>query len=379
MVSSDFEIKKRTFEFRDVEFPYFEINLPEGRMDFKIAQLTDQHLGGGGFLAKQHLKPFKEPLAFMKTDLIINTGDLFSRNALWIIKWIIRTYDKYFQAIAPWTFAWGNHDTENFDRSGKCNDIEEPLVEIENYIGKQPNCLYVPTHNLFNQIPGETYEEEIKSTKWLTEEQRGWLSEFKNRDALFGGNFVITINSTVNGKTVPQFNLFILNTRRYLLLPEKVIEWMQDFINKKNPVESLLFYHVPNYEFHELWEDKKCVGIKRENVCYETDRGRMHSYFKQIPQIKAVFVGHDHVNDYWGVKDGIHYEYGRKSSTGSYGGRKDYVPEGQKGIKMGFKNIHLIFGPEKKIKIESICGLREKDGVKTYESCKEVGPHEILL
>jgi hypothetical protein len=46
---------------------------------------------------------------------------------------------------------------------------------------------------------------------------------------------------------------------------------------------------------------------------------------------------------------------------------------------MGFKNIHLIFGPEKKIKIESICGLEEKDGVKTYESCKEVGPHEILL
>jgi hypothetical protein len=382
-VNAKFNVFKQTFYYQGIEFPYFEINLPEGKQDFKIAQLTDQHLPAGSFLSKKELNRFKAPFKELGIDLIVNTGDLFCRNANWLVRWVLRTFDRFFKNIAPWTFAWGNHDTENFDRKGRCKRKEDPLVDLEKYIASLPNSMFIPTHDLFKKMGGETYSEEIKSDR-LTMEQQKKMEEPSNWDDFHGGNFAITINTVSSGKLTPQFNLMILNSRRYLHIPEKVLAWMKAFVEQKNPVDTLLFYHVPNYEFHEIWESKLAIGIKKESVCFEFDRGRIHNFIKQIPQIKAVFVGHDHVNDYWGKKDGIYYIYGRKSSTYSYGGKKDYVPQDVKGVKIGFKYIHLIFQPAKKIELQSICGMRStkaegQSGTFNLEECKEVKHEPILL
>ncbi len=392
-MNSKFSVSKRTFRYQGIDFPYFEIILPEGKQDFKIAQLTDQHLPAGSFLTKKELKRFKAPFKVLGIDLIVNTGDLFCRNSIWLIRWVLCTFDRYFKNIAPWTFAWGNHDTENFDRKGRYARKEEPLVSLEHYIAALPNSLFIPTHDLFRQLAGKSYEEEIRSER-LTEDQRKKMEDPLSWEDFCGGNFSITISTQSSGKIIPQLNLFILNSRRNLHMPEKVLGWMKSFIEQQNPVDSLLFYHVPNYEFHELWESKSAVGIKKESVCFEFDRGRIHYFIKQIPQIKAVFVGHDHVNDYWGKRDGIYYVYGRKSSTYSYGGKKDYVPQDVKGIKIGFKFIHLMFSPVKKIEITSICGITKSNSnvgkqpneqsqmeikKQILEECREVKHEEIVL
>ena len=375
---NQYSVSKRVFKFRNEDFPYFELILPEGKKEFNIAQLTDQHLIAGGFFTNKELKRFVESFKELGIDLIMNTGDLFCRNSLWLIRWVLRSFNKFFSKIAPWTFAWGNHDTENFDRKGKCKNIEDPVVSLEELIANLPNALFLPTHKKFKAVEGKSYEEEINSEQ-LSEDQRKKMKEPQSWEGFFGGNFAIVVSSTKEGKKIPQFNLMVLNSRRNMHLPDKVLEWMKEFIEKESAVDTILFYHVPNYAFHELWESGSATGIKRESVCFEFDKGRIHNYLKQIPSIKAVFVGHDHVNDYWGVKDGIYYVYGRKSSLYGYGGKKDYFPDGVKGIKIGFKYIQLQMGPRKAIKIRSICGMKNQQGKKILEECKEVAHQDILL
>lgn len=40
---------------------------------------------------------------------------------------------------------------------------------------------------------------------------------------------------------------------------------------------------------------------------------------KMVGNIKGIFVGHDHNNDYWGDYNGIKLHFGRKTGHGGYG------------------------------------------------------------
>jgi len=45
--------------------------------------------------------------------------------------------------------------------------------------------------------------------------------------------------------------------------------------------------------------------------------------------MRAVFVGHDHDNDYGGFLEGVELIYGRKSCFGGYGPPKDVIRGGR--------------------------------------------------
>jgi hypothetical protein len=124
---------------------------------------------------------------------------------------------------------------------------------------------------------------------------------------------------------------------------------MADRAGNDKRVPCVCFYHVPNHEYHVIWEQGLARGIKRENVCFERDRGRVHQAFKAMGSVKACFVGHDHVNDYHGVLDGIDYVYGRKTCLGGYGSYKK-VPKqleaAGKAIRVGGKLVTLSLDQE---------------------------------
>ena len=58
------------------------------------------------------------------------------------------------------------------------------------------------------------------------------------------------------------------------------------------------------------------------------DDSNAFNLFKNLQTMRACFCGHDHVNDYGGVLDGIELVYGRATGYGGYGG--DYVDKGGK-------------------------------------------------
>jgi hypothetical protein len=238
----------------------------------------------------------------------------------------------------PWVFAWGNHDQELHHPSP---DPVSQLDAIEEYMARLPGCLYVQSRQRMESYRGpsasdDEWERDAVALKPDSPDPlAGW-------DGFHGGNYLVEIMN--EGGTGVAWNVFVLNSRRGYHLPAKVLNWMADRIALDKNVPSICFYHVPNWEYNVIWEQGLARGIKRETVCYERDRGRVHQAFKAMGSIKACFVGHDHVNDYHGVLDGIDYVYGRKTCLGGYGSFKKVpkkLEQVGKAIKIGAKFITL--------------------------------------
>ncbi|EFN59663.1 hypothetical protein CHLNCDRAFT_133158 [Chlorella variabilis] len=70
--------------------------------------------------------------------------------------------------------------------------------------------------------------------------------------------------------------------------------------------------------FQDVWWDAPTRGRKLEDVaCSVRDTGLLG--VAKHAGISAVYSGHDHDNDYLGVKEGVRLAYGRKSGWGGYG------------------------------------------------------------
>jgi hypothetical protein len=306
--------------------------------EFRIMQLTDMHYYKAGILDKWEMRSIRDFCQRFQTNLIINTGDFFGhRPATTAIK-IATAFDKIVGIYIPWAFAWGNHDNEMISFKGKIHEYDQ----AEKGFASLTHCLYKPSREFIEQYPGPSWETDTEEFQATT----GYTHDFENLkgfDGFYGGNYLIRVFRS-NFKT-PAWHLFILNSRQHKHIPPKALQWMQDCINaEKEKVPALCFYHVPNCEYNQIWNDGVAQGIKGETVCSEHDKGRIHNFFRQTGTVRACFVGHDHVNDYWGEKDGVRYVYGRKTGFHGYGSYKN-IPSnlgaGKKGIKIGGTQIIL--------------------------------------
>ncbi len=309
------------------------------REELRLLQVTDIHANDNYFRKRATFSTVRDMCEKFNVDLVVNTGDLFCRNPLFLMKRICNSFDKIIGNWCPWTFAWGNHDQE-------LNGDLEKADRAEAMFAALPHCLYRPTRKFIEAHAGPGPEDDPR-------EQAAWGINNGTKlrksafDGFYGGNFAIEIINPTTHQ--PACDLFVLNSRRNYHLPPKVFAWMEErtrrFGPNVTPLPSFCFYHVPNYEYHLLWERGAAHGIKRENVCFEKDRGRVHECLSRLGTVKAVFVGHDHVNDYWAELDGIRYVYGRKTGIGAYGGMHEDPGNGVKGIKIGATLITINLTP----------------------------------
>jgi len=98
------------------------------------------------------------------------------------------------------------------------------------------------------------------------------------------------------------------------------IQWAST-ISKTIPMvpTSMAFAHIPIPEAVDVWEQstEPVYGRKREfSNCQGINTG-LHKFAKENG-VQAVWSGHDHVNDFVGVWDGVRIGYGRKTGYGSY-------------------------------------------------------------
>ncbi|MBD3351231.1 MAG: hypothetical protein GF364_07070 [Candidatus Lokiarchaeota archaeon] len=305
---------------------------------FKILQVTDMHYHGMNFRDKKELKELRKFCEKSHVDFVINTGDMFGNRGIRRIKRIMSAFDRYIGSYCPWTFAWGNHDCENFRK----RDFFRKFNKIEQFLEDLPNCYYIKTHKFFEEkIRNNNNQDQIEKVAFFDPMQR--VVSWQKFDGFYGGNFLFKVQNTHN--TAIAWNIFILNSRRWYSLPNVIVQWMQDQVSKQeNQIPSLAFYHVPNLAYKRIWDRKIAHGIKRESVCYEKEDGRIHTMFKKLRVIKGCFVGHDHVNDYYGEIDGIVYGYGRKTGRRGYGSGtnvKEPVEVGKKIIQIGAKLITI--------------------------------------
>lgn len=103
--------------------------------------------------------------------------------------------------------------------------------------------------------------------------------------------------------------------------------------NGGNPVPSYAFFHIPLPEFRTAWEKNGFrSGVRQENECPGVVNAGMFAAFLEQKDVKAIFCGHDHDNDYVTELYGITMAYGRYSG---YNTVYNHLERGVRIIELG--------------------------------------------
>lgn len=271
---------------------YFSLTKKTGK-DFKILQLTDTHFTGLFFLDNQTEDIMRECVKKTEPDLIIITGDLaFTPYNGQVYKRIVKIMDSF---DIFWTFNFGNHDS-----TGSANKAR--LVEIAKSSSK---CI-------FSQGPSNIHGV---------------------------GNFIINIKDSGGNVLTPLIIMDSNEHRKYdgksgydYIYPDQV-EWYKWAVNGFTQnggvvMPSLLFIHIPFPEYFDAYEavleDREDIatlmyGKKLEPNCAPMENTGLFDEILSLGSTKAVFCGHDHINDYAVDYKGVKLVYGLNSGMGSYG------------------------------------------------------------
>jgi len=268
---------------------------------FTILQLTDLHLKNGEPADDQTLDLLTRLIQAETPDLVILTGDVIQSEDS---EQPLAAYARVVQALdaceTPWATVFGNHDAE-----GNCR--KEDLLALQ--------------------------------------EQSPWSRTGagpKLQDRL--GNYVLELKAHAEERTAAA--LYLLDSGGSTVHPVGGYDWITHGQigwykteaerlagkNGREPLPALAFFHIPLPEYHDMWNYQTCYGENREGMACPRLNSGMFTAFMEAGDVKGVFVGHDHINDFWGELMGIRLYYGRATGYNTYG---------QEGFKRGGRIIRL--------------------------------------
>jgi predicted MPP superfamily phosphohydrolase len=252
----------------------------EGR--FRILQLTDTHFGtptAENRLKDEGTRKLIRSLVDDNTpDLVFHTGDFINNDK----ENAEHTAIGFMNDLgAPWAVALGNHDHAN----GKAGQIS-----FDDYYSRMKNSL-----SGFKTKPGggkdQCYRIDLRV----------------GRKPAFASIFAFNCGDPQSG--------MIINATQTAWFEEQIESDKK--AGRTQPI--IVMQHIPTVEFKTLFDQKLAIGRKGEDVCFELDKGEIFSRYVASGRVKAIFCGHDHVNDYIGALQGIRLVYGRCSGFSGYG------------------------------------------------------------
>lgn len=257
-----------------------QLNFNKGKQ-FKLVQFTDVHYRcterANSLPALQNIRYI---LDTEKPDAVVITGDLaFSEPAFECLDSVLKPLiDRHI----PYMVVEGNHDSEN----GRTRQ------EIYDYVSKKPYCLN----------PKRTGE---------------------------GMDYTVTIKSSKD-KKADAMTLYLIDSNDYPKIKGMGgYDWIHhgqiDWYRKRSEaikaaaggdtVPAMAFFHIPLPEYPIAYKSDKCrvIGIRGEQECAPEINSGFFAAAKEQGDIMAIFVGHDHNNDYATMYQGILLAYGRYS------------------------------------------------------------------
>jgi hypothetical protein len=139
-------------------------------------------------------------------------------------------------------------------------------------------------------------------------------------------NFVLP----VSGKSKkPAAVIYCMDSNTYSTLKPAVdgygwfnfsqVEWYRNICEKYTqgnngaPLPALAFFHIPLPEYTQAWNNKnaKVFGVRNEDESSQEINTGMFAAMLLGGDVMGTFVGHDHINDYIGLRNNIALAYGR--------------------------------------------------------------------
>lgn len=292
--------------------------------DFKVMQITDIHIGGG-FMSKGDDEKALNAIAAMvtreKPDLVIATGDIAFpvpyRAGTFNNKSGAKIFANLMESLGVyWTVTFGNHDAEAYSYYDRESMAEFYSNEEFKY------CLF------------QAGPEDVDGFG-------NHVIEVKNSDGLITQAMVM-----IDSQAYVEDNIIESIKGTYDNIHPNQVEWYEDEIlrmdaeNKAiNPeaemVKTLAFFHIPLVEMDTAWtefrendyedtEDFKyiegIIGEEGRQVCCGYGEDDLFEKMVELGSTKAMFNGHDHVNNTTFEYKGIVFSYGYSIDYFAYSG-----------------------------------------------------------
>ncbi len=262
---------------------------------FHILQVTDLHYIHADSRCDSVIPHLTEAIRAEAPDLVMLTGDLIYGHGRKSMEDVISAVSS---TGVPFAVTFGNHDDEQGLSRRELFDI------IRSYPGNLTDSVA--------GIPGVT-------------------------------NFILPVLSSDGKRDAAALYCFdshsycrIPGVKGYDYIKAGQIDWYrsesQRFAeaNGGRPLPSVAFFHIPLPEFAQAAADQSMplAGTRGEKCCSPALNSGLFAAFKERGDVFAVFVGHDHDNDYATVLHGIILAYGRYS-----GGNTEYNHLGPRGYR----------------------------------------------
>ncbi|KAI9191005.1 hypothetical protein LWI28_002032 [Acer negundo] len=289
---------------------------------FKILQVADMHYGMGMVTRCRDVLPsqfdycsdlnttrfLKRIIEAEKPDFIAFTGDnIFGTSTTDAAESMIEAFGPAMESRLPWAAVLGNHDQES------TMNREELMyfISLMDYSVARTNPL---AEDLSNPAKGDIIEN---------------IDGFGNYDLrAYGPAGSDLANSSI-------FKLFFLDSgdreivqgiRTYGWIKESQLHWLRGVSEgilqgqKQDSSHSpaLAFFHIPIPEIRQLYYQKIVGQLHEAAACSIVNSGVLQT-FVSMGDVKAVFMGHDHTNDFCGNLDGIWLCYGGGVGYHGYG------------------------------------------------------------
>ena len=288
---------------------------------FTILQISDYqdyiNAGSRPNVHSRTVQLFNAMLEDIQPDLVINTGDMIGggMTAALLQEYIRQMMLPCEERQIPWLVTYGNHD----------EDATMALVSGWNKIRQL---------DYYRSFPSNINRATMS----------GCIEQSGINTNCVGDMYALVYDS--DGVT-PIYNIWALDSNRYQgrnITRHKPYEsyfqngtwdWFrpgqvswysrtsQQLEQRYGKLNSLMFYHIPLQEWSNMYAETQrfsVVGYRGEGECPGNVNTGMFLAALKRGDVRGMFVGHDHVNDYIGDYFGIKLAYDASIGYATYGG-----------------------------------------------------------
>lgn len=272
--------------------------------DLKILCFTDTHFDGKNKTSDVTMKNIVNNITEQKPDLVLFGGDNvtsgFNKKRANQLAQLFENFGIY------WAGVLGNHEGDN-----KYSVTRPEMISI---FSSYDHCLML-------EGPDDIWGDGNYSLNILN----------ISNDLIYSFIFMDT-GDEVSEETKIEYGI-PMDESPYDGVKPSQVEWYKQVINRTKEeygdFTSTIITHIPIFQMKDAAENAEYLyGEKREGVCSSGFDCGLFDAIKECGSTKSMFFGHDHLNDFGFICDGILLSYLQPSGYGSYSMQSKYdAPE----------------------------------------------------
>ncbi|PAN13526.1 hypothetical protein PAHAL_2G344400 [Panicum hallii] len=281
---------------------------------FKVVQVADMHYADGRATACEDVLPSQvagcsdlNTTAFLyrvfrdeDPDLVVFTGDnIYGADSTDAAKSMDAAIAPAIDMKLPWAAVIGNHDQEGtLSREG----VMRHLVSMKNSLsGLNPEGVEIDGYGNYNL--------EVSGVNGTSMGEKSVLNLY----FLDSGDYSTVPSIKGYGWIKASQQVWFQQTSSSLQR-----KYMNETPKQKEPAPGLVFFHIPLPEFSSFTA-ANITGVKQEGISSASINSGFFASMVEAGDVKAAFIGHDHLNDFCGKLGGIQLCYAGGFGYHAYG------------------------------------------------------------